>query len=370
MPPPNRAGLNSEVEAVDPPRSMNSHEMELPRRILVGHGVASELGRFMDSLGLGGSVLLVSGTHVRRRVEGIVAGSLRGWEPEPVWMEVSVPTLEEVERVRGEAVKSRADVIVGIGGGKGVDVAKLVAFKTGKPFISVPTSASHDGIASPFTSLTGMDKPYSVRSRTPLGVLADIDVIADAPARLLASGCGDLVAKFTAVKDWELARDEKSEYYGEYAASLALLSAQVVTRRAEAIGKHEPDSVRGVVEALISAGVAAGIAGSSRPLSGSEHLFSHALSIVAPGAGLHGEKCGVGTIMVSRLQDDDWGRISDALEKIHAPRTARQLGISAEQVTDALIMAPKVRPERYTILHKRSLDRDAAVKLATETGVI
>ena len=84
----------------------------------------------------------------------------------------------------------------------------MTAFKLNKPLISVPTSASHDGISSPFVSIRGTDKPHSVKVNTPIGVLADTQLLSEAPMRLLASGCGDLVAKLTAVKDWELARDE------------------------------------------------------------------------------------------------------------------------------------------------------------------
>src|SRR5207244_2176677 len=83
---------------------------------------------------------------------------------------------------------------------------------------------------------------------------ADIRVIASAPRRLLSSGCGDLVSKMTAVRDWQLAHDVKGEYYGGYAASLALMSASVVLEGSKKIGEFGMDSVRDIVEALISAG--------------------------------------------------------------------------------------------------------------------
>lgn len=349
---------------------MGLHAIELPRRILVGSGVISEFTGFLEALGLSGRVLIVSGSHVRGSIGSRIVNVLAKSHGIPIWVEVEAATLDEVERVQRTAAREEVAAVVGIGGGKSVDVAKVAAYNTGLPLISVPTSASHDGIASPMASIKGMDRPYSMICHAPLGILADIDVIANAPVRLLASGCGDLLAKITAVRDWQLAWEDKNEYYGEYAASLALLSARFVMRRAEEIGRREIDGVRGVVEALISAGVAAGIAGSSRPCSGGEHLFSHALSLIAPGVGLHGEKCGLGAIMVSKIQGDEWKGISDSLRKVNAPTMAKQIGLTEEQVAKALVMAPSVRPERYTILHKVSLDYDSALRLARETSVV
>jgi len=238
------------------------------------------------------------------------------------------------------------------------------------PFYSVPTSASHDGMSSPFASLRGLDKPYSVMAKPPVGILADIDVISSAPRRLLASGCGDLVSKLTAVKDWQLAKRVTGEYYGSYAASLALMSAKVVLDHPRVVGRFDRESVRGLVEALISTGVAAGIAGSSRPCSGSEHLFSHYLDLVAPEAGLHGEKCGIGTIMMAKLHGIDWRRVRSALRSVGAPVEASQIGVDDSKVVESLVRASSIRPDRYTILSRRKLTSRSARDLAMSTGVI
>jgi glycerol-1-phosphate dehydrogenase [NAD(P)+] len=287
---------------------------------------------------------------------------------EPIWVQVTAADTENVDRVM--AVASGSGCIVGVGGGKSVDVGKLAAFKLRLPFFSVPTSASHDGISSPFASLRGLDRPYSVMAKPPVGILADIDVIASAPRRLLASGCGDLVSKLTAVKDWELAHRVTGEYYGSYSASLALMSANAVLDRSKTLGRFGKESVRDLVEALISTGVAAGIAGSSRPCSGSEHLFCHYLDMLAPEAGLHGEKCGIGTIMMAKLHGIDWRRVRSALKNVGAPVEASQIGVDDSQVTESLMKASSIRPDRYTILSKKKLTRSSAVALARSTGVI
>ena len=285
---------------------MPSHVMELPRQIVVGERNIGHIGSFLKGLANPRQISFVSGDQVRKITYEKVSRSLRRARLKNTWHRTASNDVESAENTLSEIKKEKSDLIVGIGGGRSVDIAKMVAFKLKKPFVSVPTSASHDGIASPFVSLRG-DKPYSIVATAPLGVFVDIEILKKAPHRLIASGCGDLMAKVTAVRDWEIARDRKGEYFGTYAANLASMSAKIVIDNSRNF-KKKPD-VRMIVEALISSGVAACIAGSSRPCSGAEHLFSHAVDYLQPGIGLHGEKCGLGAILISKLQGQDWKKI-------------------------------------------------------------
>ncbi|MEM1874723.1 MAG: iron-containing alcohol dehydrogenase, partial [Candidatus Hadarchaeales archaeon] len=144
---------------------------------------------------------------------------------------------------------------------------------------------------------------------------------------------------------------------------------ELIIANAKVIKRYTEESVRKVVKSLISSGVAMAIAGSSRPASGSEHLFSHALDMVAPKPALHGEQCGVGAIMMSYLQGGDWEIIRNALKTIGAPTTAKELGIPPKYIVKALTIAHKIRPERYTVLGG-GLGRKEAERLAKITGVI
>ena len=129
--------------------------------------------------------------------------------------------------------------------------------------------------------------------------------------------------------------------------------------------------IRTIVEALISAGVAACIAGSSRPCSGAEHLFSHALEyIVGKNCGLHGERVGLGTIMMAKLHGLDWERIVKTLENVGAPTKAKEIKINEDQIVDSLLIAQSLRPERYTILSKLKLDRQTALELAKSVYIV
>ena len=345
------------------------HEMDLPKSVLVGSGVVRELGSFLKNLGCRGVVRIVSGPNVMAKVKTKVEDALNADGFAFTWSIIEAADMKTVQLI-GRRISGKADIMLGLGGGKTVDVAKLVAYKAGLQFISVPTSASHDGISSPFASIKGSDTPYSFTAHSPLGIIADLDIIGGAPYRLLAAGCGDLIGKVTAVRDWEIARDDKGEYFGKYAASLAHLSADMVMKEAKNIGLRTKESFRDVVEALISAGVAAGIAGSSRPCSGSEHLFAHALDISGLDNGLHGEKVGLGTILMAKLHELKWENIVRALEEINAPTRGRDLGLDDRSVVKAILRAKKVRPDRYTILNRIDMDEQKARLLAKSTNVI
>ena len=285
-----------------------------------------------------------------------------------VWHLAETNDKRSIKKIEQDVGKSKSELIVGVGGGRSVDIAKIIGFNLDLPFVSIPTSASHDGIASPFVSIKG-NKPHSLVATAPLGVFVDVDIIKKAPKKLLASGCGDLIAKITAVRDWQLGRDKTGEYYGRYSADLALMSAKILMENSSRFSKKGLD-VREVVEALISAGVASCIAGSSRPCSGAEHLFSHAVDKLEPGIGLHGEKCGIGAIMIAKLQGQDWRKIVKTLKSVGAPTTAKEIGLKSKVLAKALTIAQSLRPERYTILKEVNMNENKAINLAKSTKVL
>jgi glycerol-1-phosphate dehydrogenase [NAD(P)+] len=346
--------------------------MELPRKILIGDSVISQLGAIITNLDANASkVAIITGSLVKLRTEEICTSSLNESYLENSWFISTDTSMDSVSKLQSMIEEYSADLIVGLGGGRSVDAAKMTAFQLKKPFISVPTSASHDGISSPFASIRGNYKPHSIKVNTPVGVIADTLLLAKAPRRLLASGVGDLVAKITAVKDWELARDEKNEYFGSYAANLAYLSAKIILDESAKLYNNSRFGIRTIVEALISAGVASCIAGSSRPCSGAEHLFSHAVEyIVGDNCGLHGERVGLGTLMMAKLHGLDWEIIAETLEKVGAPTKAKQIKLNDHDIVESLLIAQSLRPDRYTILSKAKLDKQSALDLAKSVNVI
>lgn len=344
--------------------------MQLPREVIVGEGVLEFVGEVCKKLGFSESALVVAGPTTWEAAGRRVFELLNDAGVNANYLVVSSSMIKNVEEVERKIKELKPQVTLGVGGGTKIDVTKLGSARQKVPFVSVPTTASHDGIASSLASIKGLQKPYSSVAQAPMAIIADTCIITEAEHRFTASGCGDVLAKFTAVRDWNLARREKNEYYGEYAASLALMSAKLVRKNAALIKPGNGEGVRVLLEALISCGVAMSIAGSSRPGSGSEHLFSHALDMIAPNPAMHGEQCGVGTIMMAYLHSVDWKRIKKTLQKVGAPTTAEELGIEPEYIVKGLVQARSIRPERYTILNKRRLTYDSAKELAKATEVI
>jgi glycerol-1-phosphate dehydrogenase [NAD(P)+] len=337
---------------------------------MVGNGTIECVPEILLRLGFTESALIVAGSRTYDIAGKTVKALLEEEGLKVDTFLVESATVEDVEAVEEKIRATKPQVVFGVGGGTKIDVAKLSSARQEIPFISIPTTASHDGIASPLSSVKGFEKPYSVMAQAPIAIIADTNIITQAPWRLAISGCGDVIAKFTAVKDWKLAHEDINEYYGGYAASLALMSAKLVMQNAEQIKPKSEDGLRVLLEALISCGVAMSIAGSSRPCSGSEHLFSHALDMIKPNRAMHGEQCGVGTIIMAYLHRANWRHIKDTLQKLGAPTEACDLGVEKEDVIKALEITATMRPERYTILSKLKLNHEACERLAKTTEVI
>jgi len=343
--------------------------MELPREVLLGEDLKDKVSQVAKRLKLGENVLILYGPKTKEIAGKDVEKHLKNFfhVKNLLIKEASMKNVQKaLEAIRNENV----DWVLGVGGGSIIDVAKLASFKADVPFISFPTTASHDGIASANASIRDLEAKTSIKARPPVAVIADVNIIKTAPYRYLAAGVGDMISNLTAVKDWELAHRIRGEYFSEYAASLSLMSAKMVIKNADIIRLSNEESVRKVIKALISSGVAMSIAGSSRPASGAEHLFSHALDAIAPKPALHGEQCGVGTIIMAYLHGLNWKKIRETLKRVGAPTNAYELEIDPEFIIEALTIAHTIRPERYTILGKDGLTKEAAEKAAKITGVI
>ena len=347
--------------------------MQLPRDVLIGHGVLEEISTVCKHLGVGKEAIIVTGVHHTRKIAGekvLELLSEAGYEVNLV--EVRSISGESIEEVKEAAKETKTRFVLGVGGGTIIDTGKIASFELGIPFISVPTIASHDGIASPRASLKDKDRgyPVSMQAHAPLAVVADTAIISAAPYRFTAAGCGDLLANYTAVRDWRLAQRMRNAEFSNYAAALSEMTANMIMANVKEIKKKDEKSAWTVVKALVSSGVAISIAGSSAPASGSEHKFSHALDMIAEKPALHGEQCGVGTIMMTHLYGESWQRVREVLKEIGAPTTAKELGIKDEYIIEALTSAHKINPGRYTILGDSGLTYEAAERLAVVTGVI
>ena len=344
--------------------------MQLPRQIVAGHGVLPQIAQMVRDFQLKGTGVLVWGPHTRLLAGDAIAQTLSDAGYDLQTYEAGEATRETVDKAKEVAQEAKASFLIGIGGGTKIDIAKLAAHQLSLPFISVPTSCAHDGVASPRATIKVDGRIKSFDADVPVGVLADTAVLIKAPWRFLAAGCADVIANKTAILDWKLAHRLRNEEFSSSAATMSEMSAEAIITEAEYLKKNLEESAWAIVRPIIVSGVSMAIAGSSRPASGSEHLVSHALDQIAPGKALHGEQCGVGCILMTSLHGQDWRRIRRSLELVGAPTGIRQLGITKEQMVEALTTAHRIRPDRYTILGDQGITAEAAERLMETTGVL
>ncbi|MCD7781855.1 MAG: NAD(P)-dependent glycerol-1-phosphate dehydrogenase [Methanosphaera sp.] len=347
---------------------MDFRNVQLPRDIHTGPGVINDVAPLCDNLLLNKNVVLLTG-HTTKKIAGKKVKELlndNGYDISEIIIDTA--TEESVELVTQESRNSSA--IIGVGGGKVIDVAKMSATNNKIPMISIPTTAAHDGITSPRASIKSDQGSLSLAVDAPFAIIADTKIISDAPFKFLSSGFGDIISNLTAVEDWKLAHKLINEPFSDSAASLSKMTAELVINDAENIRPEHVGSAGIIVKGLISSGMAMSIAGNSRPASGSEHKFSHALDVIAPKPALHGHQCAVGTIMMMYLQGGDWEKVQSVLKLVGAPTTAKQLNIDEQYIIEALVEAHNIRKDRYTILGDRGLTEDAAYNIALKTHVI
>ena len=341
-----------------------ARSMVLPRMVVTGPGVLEQIPAIIAELDIPERGLIVCDTNTLDIAGNKVIEYLEACGHPMSKVEIKGANIEELERV--EAFSDKIDFLVGLGGGRPIDIAKQAGFNNDIPFISIPTAASHDGFGSARASIRRDGRKTSMQAIPPVAVVADTEIISKAPKRLLGAGVGDIISNQTAVLDWKLA-GQKADY-SEYAAALSEMAAELVEKDIEKVASGKEEGVRLVVKALISSGVAMSIAGTSRPASGGEHKFSHWLDSNHDNPALHGEQCGVGSIVTMFLHGGDWNRIRNTLRAVNAPINSRELGIDDSIVLEALIKSKEIRPQRITILDNST--QEQIEKAALATGVI
>ena len=265
-----------------------------------------------------------------------------------------------------EAIPPRVDALIGLGGGKALDVAKYVSHLSRLPYLAVPTSLSNDGICSPQSSLTVAGRRRSLPSTMPFGVIIDTAVCLGAPEILWHSGVGDLVAKFTAVADWKLAFHAVDEPLDDFAALLSDASVYQFLGRSG----RDLEGVRLLGTTLMLNGISMAVCGSSRPASGSEHLISHALDGLGKRPRLHGLQVGVASYLMSLLQGQNSETIARLFDVTGFWRAVEADPFDRDEWLEAARRAPSIKADFYTVLSTRdclpeiehALDTDARLR--------
>ncbi len=197
------------------------------------------------------------------------------------------------------------DVVLSVGSGVVNDTGKVLAHIAGIPSMVAGTAPSMDGYASGSSSMIQNGLKVSLYNACPIAIIADLDIMKNAPMHMLKAGLGDVIAKCIALCDWRIANRVVDEPYCESLAQLMRFCVQKCLDNAEGLIRREPEAVRSVTEGLILSGIAMSFADSSRPASGLEHYFSHIWEMLAlqrhEQPDLHGIQVCVGTCLCLKL---------------------------------------------------------------------
>lgn len=252
------------------------------------------------------------------------------------------------------------NVIIGFGGGKVLDIAKYAAFVSKAMYLCLPTTLSNDSLASPVAVLgTEGSARKTFQCTIPDGIIVDVNVIMRAPEKQILAGVGDTISKYTALNDWKLAHEKHNSQVDDFAYMISKMAFNTICFNEEKDIKSK-SFIKVLTQALVMGGLAMEIAGDSRPSSGSEHLFCHALEeyyadqVNVP----HGIAVAMGSYPACIFQQRNIGKITRLLKEYKLPVKPSDWGITEEIFTGAWQRASSTRADRYTILNETDLSAE------------
>lgn len=340
-------------------------KVAIPRLLHVSSGCLPDVAGLLGDHGFDLTCVLVGSGRGPSQVlaEQVVAG-LRAQDVRVIERPDLAGRLDQAAAAAGTIIEEGVTAAVAVGGGRVIDTVKLAAARTGVDFVSVPTAISNDGISSPVASLAGRDgERASHAARMPGGIIVDVAAIGSAPLPTLRAGMGDLVSNLTACLDWRLAARHGHDKYDAFSAMIAEAAARPILDLEDVTSI---DSQEVIAQGLLLSGLAMAAAGTSRPCSGAEHLISHALDAqLGDRAALHGEQVAVGTLLIAAAHASPLlAPLQRLFARVGLPASPEALGITRPELVEAVLAAPSLRPDRWTILSERFRDAASIGELA------
>ena len=343
-----------------------SHKVDI-QAIRVGSGVIQELPGILRDLGAS-HIFLVADNYTYeaagRQVEQLLDQAGLPYHKRVFQTETPLVPNEYALGSVLAAMTSQDDMLLAVGSGTLNDLTKYLSARTGVPYVIAATAPSMDGYASTVapTILDGFKT--TLPAVYPAAIVADVDILKDAPMPMLTAGFGDIIGKFTSLADWRLSHQLNGEYYCPEVAGVIEAAVETCAANAKALAQREPQAIQAVTEALILSGLAMGMVGVSRPASGAEHQMAHYWEMDALRRGeehpLHGNAVGVGTVLAASLYEmaaeylpqgfaaPDKGQILACLQAAGSCADPKELGIRRELCLESLLHAMELR-DRFTV---------------------
>lgn len=337
--------------------------INLPIYLKIECNIISNLAHILNEFCVKGKILLVSDIHLFEKFGSSVKTNLENNNFIISKYIISDSSITEAMKIAEVIISNDFSYIVGIGGGKVLDVCKYSGHISKKPFISVPTAVSNDGISSPISVLKLENgKVKSLGSTIPYALIIDLDVISHSPLELIQAGVGDTLSNFTALLDWQLADKKKIEKINDFAFLMSSLSLQMMLNYKYS-NVTNIGFIRQLVQSLVISGIAMEIAGNSRPCSGSEHLLSHAIDYYCNKNNLHGLQVAFGTIVMSNLHNVEYQHLLKYINYFKISINPKSLKIKKDEFIYCMEKSVEMRPDRYTILSETIITNDLLNRL-------
>lgn len=280
------------------------------RHIVLERGLLSRSGAVLRNTLPGDRWLLLADTTTWPLVGPVVAASLdqAGVATAQHIIETPAPVASASAVADLRQRLDRCQAIIALGSGSLNDIAKMAAHQAQIPYAVLATAPSMNGYTSPIAALLVDGVKTTQPCNPPVACLADLDLLAQAPYRMLTAGLGDLLSKPVSNADWLLARHLKGAAYAADAAALIEESTRLLEGVPAKLPDRDIEAVGKLMGGLCLSGLAMSVAGSSAPASGGEHLISHYLDMRHHALGepndLHGCQVGVATLVTAALYEN------------------------------------------------------------------
>ena len=335
------------------------NQFRLPYHLIVAQGafdrIADSLGAEFTSLTTK-KVIFVTEENLQKIFADRIDRILRDFPLHEIYF-IKEASYDQAAALAKYITMNDIACVIGFGGGTVLDLAKFAAFVSKTRLISLATTLSNDSLSSPVAVLGTEGKARKTfRCTIPDAILVDTDVIRSAPKRQLLAGIGDTVAKYTALHDWKLAESAGREKVDDFAYMISKVAFSSICNH-ERGDVEDPDFIKDLTRALVLGGLAMEIAGSSRPSSGSEHLFCHALEenfseeVSIP----HGIAVAMGSYAAVLFQNRNLPKMTRVLKKYQIPVRPSDWNLKEETFVAAWQQASATRSDRYTVLNETDL---------------
>ena len=346
------------------------HRFHLPYHLIVDEGIFGKIPQVMsdvlDNPENMKTIIVTEGNL--KSIFGEILENICGQFSDSEMYLINGATYDNAVSLAKYITMNDIKMVIGFGGGTVLDLAKFAAFVSKSNLISLPTTLSNDSLASPVAVLGTEGKARKTFKCTiPDAILVDVNVIMSAPTRQLLSGIGDTISKYTALNDWKIAFSKDKEHVDDFAYMISKMAFNSICYNDEKELKSK-DFIKRLTQALVMGGLAMEIAGSSRPSSGSEHLFCHALEenfseqVNVP----HGIAVAIGSYGACVFQDRNIGKIKRLIKEYGVFKTPSEYGITKEIFIGAWQQAAATRADRYTILNETDLSDERLGNLYDE----